>query len=191
MRHRRQHRPYNNNGRNQYMNNGPGQGGMHHGQGQGNMPPQGNPNMQHPGQMGQPGMQGQMPGQPNMMQRNQPMPPGQMQAPAPGMAMMGQPGVQQMNPGNMTIAQKYQATTLKYIPALNPNNPHLKQQVGGCIYEYVQQLVGDDKAPKITGMLIELPVNQIKEYMMDFNNLKHKVQEALDHWENAQRQEGN
>jgi hypothetical protein len=23
--------------------------------------------------------------------------------------------------------------------------------------------------------------------MMDFNNLKHKVQEALDHWENAQK----
>lgn len=89
----------------------------------------------------------------------------------------------------MTLAQKYTQSTLKYIPALNPNNPHLKQQVGGCIYEYVQQLVGDDKAPKITGMLIELPVNQIKEYMMDFGNLQLKVKEAHDHWESAQKEQ--
>lgn len=109
----------------------------------------------------------------------------------PGMPMM--PNQQQMQgvpQGQMTIAQRYTQSTLKYIPALNPNNPHLKQQVGGCIYEYVQQLVGDDKAPKITGMLIELPVNQIKDYMMDFNNLQMKVKEALDHWENAQKEMG-
>ena len=86
----------------------------------------------------------------------------------------------------MTIGQKYLAQTSKYIPALNPNNPHMKQQVGSCIYEYVQQLVGDEKAPKITGMLIELPINQIKDYMMDFGNLQHKVKEALEHWEKAQ-----
>jgi hypothetical protein len=36
-------------------------------------------------------------------------------------------------------------------------------------------------------MLIELPLDQIKAYMQDFNNLKLKVQEALEHWENAQR----
>lgn len=97
--------------------------------------------------------------------------------------------MQQMNQGPMTIAQRYTQSTLKYIPALNPNNPHLKQQVGGCIYEYVQQLVGDEKAPKITGMLIELPVNQIKEYMTHYENLQIKVKEALDHWENAQKEQ--
>jgi len=100
---------------------------------------------------------------------------------------MPQQPQQQMVQGN-SIQQRYLASTTKYIPALHPNNPHLKQQVGGCIYEFVQSLVGDDKAPKITGMLIELPVNQIKEYMMDWNNLKMKVQEAHDHWENAQQQ---
>jgi hypothetical protein len=66
---------------------------------------------------------------------------------------------QQQQTPVMTIAQKYTATTMKYVPALNPNNPHMKQQVGSCIYEYVQRLVGDEKAPKITGMLIELPIN--------------------------------
>jgi 5,10-methylene-tetrahydrofolate dehydrogenase/methenyl tetrahydrofolate cyclohydrolase len=33
------------------------------------------------------------------------------------------------------------------------------------IYEYVNKIIGVEKAPKITGMLIELPVPQIKEYM--------------------------
>merc|ERR1711988_1718841 len=98
-----------------------------------------------------------------------------------------QPQMPQMNPNNMSLAQKYAATTQKYIPAINQNNPHLRQQVGSCIYEYVQYIVGEDKAPKITGMLIELPIPQIKEYMMDFGNLQVKVKEALDHWENAQK----
>jgi len=47
-------------------------------------------------------------------------------------------------------------------------------------------LVGEEKAPKITGMLIELPINQIKDYMSDYGNLQHKVKEALEHWEKAQ-----
>lgn len=102
---------------------------------------------------------------------------------------MMQNQMQQMNQGQMTMAQQYTQSTLRYIPALNSNNPHMKQQVGGCIYEYVQRLVGDDKAPKITGMLIELPVNQIKDYMMNYDNLGLKVKEALDHWENAQKEQ--
>jgi len=86
----------------------------------------------------------------------------------------------------MSVGQKYLTQTSKFIPALNPNNPHLKQQVGSCIYEYVVGLVGDEKAPKITGMLIELPINQIRDYMSDFVNLQNKVKEALEHWEKAQ-----
>lgn len=143
----------------------------------------------HPGQMGQMGQQ--MPPQQRMVQQQQqqPMPMQNQQPSAPGMPMMPQMQQQQQQQQMNTnsIQQRYLQSTTKYIPALHPNNPHLKQQVGGCIYEYVQSLVGDDKAPKITGMLIELPVNQIKEYMMDWNNLNMKVKEALDHWENAQK----
>merc|ERR1719230_719951 len=118
--------------------------------------------------------------QQQQQQQQQPMPPQQQQMPQANQ-MMG------MNPNQMPIQQRYLHSTNKYIPALNPNNPHLKTQVGGCIYEFVQMIVGDDKAPKITGMLIELPVNQIREYMMDWNNLNMKVKEALEHWENAQK----
>jgi len=88
---------------------------------------------------------------------------------------MPQQPQQQMVQGN-SIQQRYLASTTKYIPALHPNNPHLKQQVGGCIYEFVKSLVSDDdKAPKITGKLIELPLDQIKEFMIDWNVFEKKV----------------
>lgn len=159
-----------------------------------------NPGMgQQQQQMGHPGNQMQqmnnMPPQQRMVHQQQqqaPMPQQQQMPQAPaGMPMMpAQPNqMMGMNPNNMPIQQRYLHSTNKYIPALNPNNPHLKTQVGGCIYEYVQMIVGDDKAPKITGMLIELPVNQIREYMMDWNNLNMKVKEALEHWENAQKEQ--
>ena len=57
------------------------------------------------------------------------------------------------------------------MPAITEKNPHLRTQVGQCIYDYVTMLVGPDKAPKITGMLIELPVEQIRVYMAHFDAL--------------------
>jgi hypothetical protein len=33
--------------------------------------------------------------------------------------------------------------------------------VGELIYEYIEKMVGPEKAPKITGMLIDLPIPQI------------------------------
>ena len=79
------------------------------------------------------------------------------------------------NMQNMTPGQRYVMATAKFIPAVTERNPHMKEQVGQCIFDFIQMLVGPEKAPKITGMLIELPLGQIKEYMLDFNNLKLKV----------------
>lgn len=84
----------------------------------------------------------------------------------------------QMNTGNMSIAQKYQMATSRLLPAVTEKNPHMKDQVGNLIYDYVQVLIGQEKAPKITGMLIELPVQQIKQYMSNYEALNLKVQEA-------------
>jgi hypothetical protein len=36
-------------------------------------------------------------------------------------------------------------------------------------------MVGQERAPKITGMLIELPVPQIQMYMSSYGNLQMKV----------------
>jgi hypothetical protein len=44
---------------------------------------------------------------------------------------------------------------------VTPANPNYKGQVGEFIYEYVETLIGEEKAPKITGMLIDLPVTDI------------------------------
>lgn len=62
----------------------------------------------------------------------------------------------------LTPAQKYIISASKLLPSVTEKNPFLKDQVGHLIYDYVQNLIGPDKAPKITGMLIELPVQQIK-----------------------------
>ncbi len=46
-------------------------------------------------------------------------------------------------------------------------NPNYKQKVGSAIYELVQNL--SSNAPKVTGMLIELPVPQIRTYLVNFD----------------------
>lgn len=71
---------------------------------------------------------------------------------------MQQP-MMQGNPAQMTLPQRYAQQTSRLIPAIVPQNPHLKNQVGHAIYEFVQAIVGENKAPKITGMLIELPID--------------------------------
>ena len=45
--------------------------------------------------------------------------------------------------------------------AIQERNPHYKDQVGEIIYHYIEKLVGSEKAPKITGMLIDLPIPQV------------------------------
>jgi len=67
----------------------------------------------------------------------------------------------------MTAEQKYEQSAAALLPAVKENNPYLKEQVGSLIYDYVQMMVGD-RAPKITGMLIELSIAQIREYLTTF-----------------------
>ena len=40
-------------------------------------------------------------------------------------------------------------------------------------------MIGEERTPKVTGMLIDLPLDQIKGYLGDFNKLATKVQEAV------------
>jgi len=64
------------------------------------------------------------------------------------------------------------------LPSVTDRNPYIKEQVGNLIYDFVQTIIGPDKAPKITGMLIELPVQQIKQFLSSFEALTLKVNEA-------------
>ena len=52
-------------------------------------------------------------------------------------------------------------------------------QVGDCIYRYVEQMAGDEKAPKVTGMLIDLPIEEIRDYLTEHGKLKNQVEEAI------------
>ena len=64
------------------------------------------------------------------------------------------------------------------LPAIVPQNPELKQYVGEFIYDYVQTFVGEELAPKITGMLIDHPIEEIKKYLYDFFELSRMIYKA-------------
>jgi hypothetical protein len=51
----------------------------------------------------------------------------------------------------------------------------MKEQVGKVIYEFVSMMVPQELAPKVTGMLIEIPHEQIKQYLGSFQALRGKV----------------
>lgn len=88
----------------------------------------------------------------------------------------------------MTPDQKYQTITQKLLPSVTERNPYLKDQVGQAIFEFVNMMVPPERAPKITGMLIELPVDQIKAFMGNLNSLRAKVSEATDLIDRAEKQ---
>ena len=77
----------------------------------------------------------------------------------------------------MNIDQRYIMTCHSIINAVVPENPNYKNQVGTILYEYIQQIVGH-KAPKVTGMLIDLPIEDIKLIMQDWSLLNTRVQQA-------------
>lgn len=54
-------------------------------------------------------------------------------------------------------------------------NPNYQAQAGEHIFDYVEQIVGEELAPKVTGMLIDLPVNDIKAYLKDFNVFQARI----------------
>ena len=79
-----------------------------------------------------------------------------------------------MNPAHV----QYLTKSYPLISAVVPQNPNYKGQVGEIIFEYVEKMAGEDKAPKITGMLIDLPIEEIKQYLQYFEKLEEKVREA-------------
>lgn len=113
---------------------------------------------------------------------NQAMP--RQQMPQPNMPMAPPQNQMPMNPsggqGGNSV-QNYLMRTQKILPAVDERNPHLKGQVGECIYDFIVEMIGAELAPKITGMLIDLPVNQIKQYLQSYDALSMKVHEARDH----------
>jgi RNA recognition motif-containing protein len=140
---------------------------------------QGRPN----NMMGRPGPQ-QRPPMPQHQMAPKPAP--QMPQPAMGMqqpgmmpgmppaAMMGGMPPMQQNP----LAMRFAQTCSPIIPGINESNPAARDLVGEKVYEFVIQIAGEDLAPKITGMLIDLPSEEIREFLADFGKFQNKVMQA-------------
>jgi L-fucose mutarotase/ribose pyranase (RbsD/FucU family) len=54
-----------------------------------------------------------------------------------------------------------------------------KELIGNTIYKHVEKIVGENKAPKITGMLIDLPEVELNFSVSNWNNFYTKVQSAF------------
>ena len=92
----------------------------------------------------------------------QPMP---NQMPMPN-APMGAP---QFTPSQDPLSSEYYSKTMPIFAAIVEMNPSYKQTVGSCIFEFVTKIVGPQFAPKITGMLIDLPIAEIQRYCTNFD----------------------
>lgn len=57
--------------------------------------------------------------------------------------------------------------------------PQKKDIIGNTIYKHVEKLVGDKRAPKITGMLIDLPEAELNYSISQWNFFEQKVMSAL------------
>jgi len=64
----------------------------------------------------------------------------------------------------MSHEQRYLLACQQIFPAVVAENPNYKDQVGTVLYDHINSLVGS-KAPKVTGMLIDLPIEDIKLIM--------------------------
>ena len=76
------------------------------------------------------------------------------------------------------MAQELYTKTMPIYNANTEINPSYKQTVGSTIFEFVTKIVGPQFAPKITGMLIDLPIVEIQRYVTNFDLFSQRVQQA-------------
>lgn len=64
------------------------------------------------------------------------------------------------------------------VPFVVKASPNYKNIVGQYIFNYVERIFKSEQAYKITGMLTDLPLPEILEYLKDYSKLEQKVNEA-------------
>lgn len=147
-----------------------GQGGHHQGRqnynrGQGHNNYQGG---HRPNNMGQQQRQPPAPSQPMPQPQTSNMP-----MPTPSQ----QPQVQ-FQPSQDPQAGELYRRVMPIYNAIDQINPNYKNQVGTTIFDFVHRQVGNDFAPKITGMLIDLPIPEIQRYLTNWEHFVNRVQQA-------------
>lgn len=119
--------------------------------------------------------QAPMPSQPMPSAMPQPMPTA-MPAAMPGAP--AQQAMLQITPSNDPMSTEFYAKTMPIYAAITEINPSYKQTVGSTIFEFVTKMVGNTNAPKITGMLIDLPIIEIQRFVTNFDLLSQRVTQA-------------
>lgn len=76
------------------------------------------------------------------------------------------------------MSNEFYSKTMPIFNAVTEINPSYKNLVGSCIYEFVTKIAGPQIAPKITGMLIDLPILEIQRYMTNFDLLVQRISQA-------------
>lgn len=61
----------------------------------------------------------------------------------------------------------------------NADRREKKELVGNTIYKHVEKIVGEQKAPKITGMLIDLPEAELNFSVSQWTHFEQKVMSAF------------
>ena len=77
-----------------------------------------------------------------------------------------------------SIDQRYLAECARILPSIVPENPTYRDNAGTVFYQYVIQAVGQQLAPKVTGMLIDLKIEEVRQMMTDFNLFSTRVNQA-------------
>ena len=83
----------------------------------------------------------------------------------------GQPqSFEYLEPSNDESAVAFYKSTGPILSRLIDSNPNYKQEVGNATFEFVKKIVGEEDAPKITGMFIDMTLSNIKRLMVDYDS---------------------
>ena len=88
-----------------------------------------------------------------------------------------------LQPELMVAAQQYRTEIFQLFNSPQfmqaTKEEHRKQMVGTSIFKHVISLAGEELAPKITGMIIDLPLADLNFSVSTLDNLTHKVRSAV------------
>ena len=79
-----------------------------------------------------------------------------------------------------SIYQQTVAAVLKGPEFTTLDQEQQREKIGEEIYNYVLTRAGEESAPKITGMIIDLPFNDLMTSVQTYEGLQEKIQEGLD-----------
>jgi hypothetical protein len=81
-------------------------------------------------------------------------------------------------PSDNPIANQFYSKTVPIYAAIQEINPTYKQTFGSAVYEFVVRAIGQELAPKITGMLMDLPIGELRIFCVNFDLFLQRIQEA-------------